>query len=262
MLLNLAVNARDAMPAGGTLTFGAENIHFDDTYCTVNSEARPGPHVVLRVSDNGTGIPAKIREKIFDPFFTTKKPGACTGLGLATVANIVRSHSGFIRIESEVGCGTTFRIFLPARADAKINEPPERSPEHGVQSVLNRATIERIRCLTRSSGVDLMPQLVESYIQESTGRLVAVQEAIATGDAVALRLQAHTLKGSSLSVGAQSFARVCQEIERLAMSDATQSAALLLGEAHAEFARVRDELMREIADGARLQAGREHGAGV
>jgi len=113
VLLNLCVNARDAMPNGGKLTIKAQNIEIDEQYVKLNHEGRAGPHVAIEVSDTGTGIPADIRPKIFDPFFTTKEIGKGTGLGLATVMTIVRSHNGFIRVSSEVGSGTTFEVYFP-----------------------------------------------------------------------------------------------------------------------------------------------------
>ncbi len=114
VLLNLSVNARDAMPAGGRLTISAENTVVDQHYAKLNQTARTGPHVVFKVTDTGTGIPAAIRDKIFDPFFTTKEVGKGTGLGLATVATIVRNHGGFIQVYSEPGQGTTFKLGFPA----------------------------------------------------------------------------------------------------------------------------------------------------
>ncbi|HRE84254.1 MAG TPA: PAS domain S-box protein, partial [Opitutaceae bacterium] len=116
IVLNLCVNARDAMPEGGKLTIKAANFYVDEHYAKLNRGNQVGPHVVLTVSDTGTGIPAEIREKIFDPFFTTKEIGKGTGLGLATVMTIVRSHRGFVRLISEVGLGSTFEIYLPAEA--------------------------------------------------------------------------------------------------------------------------------------------------
>ncbi|HEV3393517.1 MAG TPA: PAS domain S-box protein [Chthoniobacterales bacterium] len=123
VLLNLSVNARDAMPNGGTLSFGAENIDVDPNYAAMTPEAKPGPHVVLRVSDTGTGMPRKVIDKIFDPFFTTKEIGKGTGLGLSTVLGIVKSHGGFISVYSEPDKGTTFKVFLPA----KLSEEPART---------------------------------------------------------------------------------------------------------------------------------------
>jgi PAS domain S-box-containing protein len=114
VLMNLAVNARDAMPGGGALSLGAQNVHLDKTYAQMNIDARPIRYVVLRVDDTGTGMPPQILEKIFDPFFTTKAPGKGTGLGLSTVRSIVKSHGGFITVASEPGKGTTFRVHIPA----------------------------------------------------------------------------------------------------------------------------------------------------
>ena len=114
VMLNMLINARDAMPVGGTLTISAENRTLDETYSRMNPEAKPGAYVCIVITDTGTGIPADIREKIFEPFFTTKEVGIGTGLGLSTTLAIVRSHEGFINLESEEGKGTTFRIYIPA----------------------------------------------------------------------------------------------------------------------------------------------------
>jgi PAS domain S-box-containing protein len=114
VLLNMLVNARDAMPGGGTLTIAAENVALDDNCSRTHFEAKPGPYACIVITDTGTGIPEDIRGKIFEPFFTTKEIGMGTGLGLSTTLAIVRSHGGFINLESELGEGTTFRIYIPA----------------------------------------------------------------------------------------------------------------------------------------------------
>ncbi len=114
VLLNLTVNARDAMPNGGTLTLSAENAVIDESFAGMMPAAKVGRYLVISVADTGTGIPPKIVDKIFDPFFTTKESGKGTGLGLATVMGIVKSHEGFINLRTEVGQGTTFLIYLPA----------------------------------------------------------------------------------------------------------------------------------------------------
>jgi PAS domain S-box-containing protein len=115
VLLNLSVNARDAMPNGGRLTITAENFEVDEHYASMTPGAKSGPHVMLRVSDTGTGMPRANIEKIFDPFFTTKEVGKGTGLGLSTALGIVKSHGGFLSVYSEIGAGTTFKVFLPAQ---------------------------------------------------------------------------------------------------------------------------------------------------
>jgi hypothetical protein len=114
VLMNLCVNARDAMPDGGLLTLSASNIQLDETYAQMNIEAKPIRYVVLKVEDTGTGMPAGVLEKIFDPFFTTKEPGKGTGLGLSTVRSIVKNHGGFINVYSEPGKGASFKVYLPA----------------------------------------------------------------------------------------------------------------------------------------------------
>jgi two-component system cell cycle sensor histidine kinase/response regulator CckA len=114
VLLNLGVNARDAMPRGGTLGLAAEDVLLDEASARLLPGLQPGPHVLFRISDTGTGIPPEVGDKIFDPFFTTKGPHGGTGLGLSTVMGIVKSHKGFIHFDSKVGEGTEFRIYLPA----------------------------------------------------------------------------------------------------------------------------------------------------
>lgn len=113
VLLNLCVNARDAMPDGGTLRVSAENFNVDEHYASMSPGAHAGPHVLLQISDNGSGIPRHVIDKIFDPFFTTKEIGAGTGLGLSTVIGIVKSYGGFVNVYSEPG-HTSFKVFLPA----------------------------------------------------------------------------------------------------------------------------------------------------
>jgi CheY-like chemotaxis protein len=116
VLINLCVNARDAMPAGGRITVSADNVSVDDQAAALNLDAHAGPHVKLEISDTGSGIAPQIIHKIFDPFFTTKAIGKGTGLGLATSLVIVKSHGGFIEVQSESGVGTRFCVFLPAIA--------------------------------------------------------------------------------------------------------------------------------------------------
>jgi PAS domain S-box-containing protein len=116
---NLCVNARDAMPNGGGLKVTIENVVLDDMYADMNPESRPGDYVMVTVADTGSGIPAHIRDKIFEPFFTTKEIGKGTGLGLSTTVGILRSHGGFIRVYSEMGKGSTFKVYLPANVASK-----------------------------------------------------------------------------------------------------------------------------------------------
>jgi PAS domain S-box-containing protein len=152
VLMNLCVNARDAMPDGGTLTLAAENVVVDDLYASMSPGAKPGSYTVWLVADTGMGIPPEILDRIFDPFFTTKEPGKGTGLGLSTVLGIIRSHGGFIKVESRVGKGTQFRVYLPAQVGAQAPPEPgeaEPPPSGRGETILVVDDEEGVRLLTK-----------------------------------------------------------------------------------------------------------------
>lgn len=155
-LMNLCVNARDAMPEGGTLTLSAKNRTLNQGDAARIPGAQSGAYVCLNISDSGEGISEENQERIFDPFFTTKEVGHGTGLGLATVLGIVRGHGGFIRIESQPGHGSTFELYLPTSPEAKpvVSATPEKLPPHasgelilvvddeaGVRGILQKALV-------------------------------------------------------------------------------------------------------------------------
>ena len=146
VLLNLCINARDALPNGGSIAIVAENMTIDDHYASFDADAKQGPYVVLRVTDTGTGIPPEILDKIFDPFFTTKEHGKGTGLGLSTVLGIAKSHGGFLNVTSEAGKGTTFSCFFPATPNAKVEA-------RGEKKVLPRGNGETILVVDDEPGI-------------------------------------------------------------------------------------------------------------
>ncbi|MGH9456379.1 MAG: hybrid sensor histidine kinase/response regulator, partial [Thermoanaerobaculia bacterium] len=123
ILLNLCVNARDAMPAGGRLSISAKNAEIDEQYARMDQGVPAGRYVFVEVADEGTGIPKELQDRIFEPFYTTKEVGRGTGLGLSTVAAIVRAHGGSISVYSEPGEGTSFKIYLPAQEEKRVEAP-------------------------------------------------------------------------------------------------------------------------------------------
>ncbi len=154
VLLNLCVNARDAMPHGGRLTIKAANFMVDDNFAAMRAEAVSGRYVTLSVADTGTGIPPEIRDRIFDPFFTTKGLDKGTGLGLATVQGIVRSHGGFITCYTEVDHGTDFHVYLPATAGERAHATelhPRELPVGKGERILVIDDEEAVRILTRKT---------------------------------------------------------------------------------------------------------------
>lgn len=180
VMLNLIVNARDAMVAGGRMVVSAYNTFLDDGYVAMHTEARTGLHVILSVVDTGSGIPQEIIDKIFDPFFTTKEEGHGTGLGLSTAYAIVKGHGGFINVYSEVGKGTQVRVYLPAQQSGPVAEPEQTTrelprgrgehvlvvdDEEGVSSVVVR-TLERYGY--RASSARNGAEAVAVYVRSQT----------------------------------------------------------------------------------------------
>jgi CheY-like chemotaxis protein len=152
VLVNLAVNARDAMPKGGQLLIITEAARLDAAYAKAHPEARAGDFVSLRMTDTGTGIAPEHLPHIFEPFFTTKDVGKGTGLGLATVYGIVQQHQGWIEVSSRPGGGSTFRVFLPAIAISFVagpeTEPVVTKPPGGSETILLVEDEEAVRSLT------------------------------------------------------------------------------------------------------------------
>jgi nitrogen-specific signal transduction histidine kinase/CheY-like chemotaxis protein len=168
VFMNLCVNARDAMPEGGTLQITAQNFEVDDDYARKHLDAHPGEYVVITVSDTGMGIAPDILNRIFDPFFTTKEIGKGTGLGLSAVLGIVKSHGGFLDVQSDIGKGSQFQVFLPATESAMSHVESSFHPLLGQQELvlivddeaaiceITKATLEAFnyRVMTASDGME------------------------------------------------------------------------------------------------------------
>ena len=175
-LLNLAINARDALPEGGRLTIASANATLDESHVDMHDEVKAGDYVMVTVSDTGIGIPAAIRDKVFEPFFTTKGSGRGTGLGLSMVYGFVKQSGGHIRIQSEEGCGATVRIYLP-RADVQVEDhtaaPPVVPSRGGRESIL----VVEDDALVRSNVVAQLNSLgYSTFAAQDAGEAMALIE--------------------------------------------------------------------------------------
>ncbi|MBD1807023.1 PAS domain S-box protein [Microcoleus sp. FACHB-SPT15] len=175
VLINLCVNARDAMPKGGTLSLSATNLFIDENFVRMNLDATVGSYILITVSDTGMGIPPTVIDRIFEPFFTTKEQGKGTGLGLSTVMGIIKSHGGFVDVTSRVGKGTQFKIYLPAirKAETQQTEDGEFSTGQGELILvvddeaaiceINKTSLEayNYRVVTASDGIEAIALYVQ-----------------------------------------------------------------------------------------------------
>jgi len=168
VIMNLAINARDAMPLGGQLIIETSNITLDETFCRIHPWARPGRFVQLSVSDTGSGMSEETQQHIFEPFFTTKGPGNGTGLGLSVVYGIVRQHDALIHVYSEVGHGSAFKIFFPVAEQKVVTEPPKSEDElrGGTETILIAEDDEALCKITRN----ILGKLGYEILVARTGR--------------------------------------------------------------------------------------------
>lgn len=247
VLLNLCVNARDAMSSGGTLSLVAENVLFDEYYAAMNPEAEQGPYIVLQVGDTGCGISPENLEKIFDPFFTTKAPGSGTGLGLSTAHGIIKSFGGFIQVRSRLGQGSVFKVYLPAIPSpvGEVDETALDAPTLGNgelilvvddedavrQSVKHLLEGNGYRCITAMDG----RQGLVCYVQG--------KERIA---AIITDIMMPTMDGAELI---RAVRRIDQEVPILAMSGLPEKESASMDGAASSFLGkpfVSEQLLREV----------------
>jgi PAS domain S-box-containing protein len=189
VLMNLCVNARDAMPDGGRLTIETANVRLDDAFVRAHPWARPGDYVRISVSDTGVGMDEQTLLRIFDPFFTTKEPGKGTGLGLAMVYGIVKQHEGLIHVYSEPGRGSTFKVYFRAvSADAeRIERPADEAPGRGNETILVAEDDEMVRELVvrtlEGQGYEVLAaadgeEAVRAFGERSDGIALAILDAV------------------------------------------------------------------------------------
>jgi CheY-like chemotaxis protein len=170
VIMNLSVNARDAMPGGGKLTIGVNPVEIADAYAQIHPESRAGNFVCLRVSDTGVGMDTTIINRIFEPFFTTKEVGKGTGLGLATVYGIVKQHDGWIEVASEIGKGSTFNVFLPASDQAAQSGRTGTDPTAFVRGGTEAVLVVEDEPVLRDMAHVILEELGYRILGASTGK--------------------------------------------------------------------------------------------
>jgi two-component system cell cycle sensor histidine kinase/response regulator CckA len=224
ILMNLCLNARDAMTKGGRLSIETKNAEIDEEYCRSVDYAKPGSYVLLSVSDTGTGMDAQTLEQVFEPFFTTKEMGKGTGLGLATVYGIVKQHNGFINVQSAPGKGSTFEVYLPAGTGApEMREgQTDESPRRGTETILLAEDHEGLR----QSAKEMLEALGYRVILASDG-LEAVRLFKVNPDRIDLIVLDVVMPGLSGPDAYQQMSAIQPELKAIFTTGYTSEAASL-----------------------------------
>ena len=250
VLLNLALNARDAMPKGGKISFETANVKIDETYAQQHLFIKPGQYVLLSVSDTGTGMDAETQDRVFEPFFTTKPAGKGYGLGLSTVLGIVKQSGGSIGIYSEPGYGTTFKMHFPS-CDEAVERPPEKkSPPllGGNEFIVVVEDMQPLRKLTQTLLEGVGYQVLDFGVPEE-----ALRMAKSHVGSLPLLITDIVMPGMGGIELAEEFAKIRPETRLLYTSgyadDAIARQGGLMGDAtFLEKPFTREELLRKVRD--------------
>jgi CheY-like chemotaxis protein len=215
VLMNLTTNARDAMPAGGILTIETELVGMDDEYIKMHGYGKPGKYALISVSDTGAGMDEKTREKIFEPFFTTKEIGKGTGLGLSIVYGIVKQHGGYINVYSELGKGTTFKIYLPLIESVaeQIKPSVAVAVTGGSETVLLAEDDASVRRLTKAALEEFGYKIIEAEDGED-----AINKFMENKDRIQLFLLDAVMPKKSGKAAYEEIKKIKPDIKALFMS--------------------------------------------
>ena len=261
VLMNLFTNARDAMPDGGLLALGTSKIYLDDEFCKSHNIDKSGEYALVSISDNGSGMDEKTRQRIFEPFFTTKEFGKGTGLGLSLVYGIIRQHNGNIIVYSEPGKGTTFRVYLPLiKGPVSKEKVPEAAlPETGTETILIAEDNFEVRSLLKKMLEGYGYKIIEAPDGEEAVRLFSENE-----DAVRLLLLDVVLPGKNGKEAGDEIMKIRPDVKILFMSGYTSDVIRQKGIMEPKMEFISKPIMprelllkiREMLDRAELFSGK------
>ncbi len=205
ILMNLVVNARDAMPCGGRIILSTEDVRIDEAYARGHEDVNPGDYVLLSMTDTGTGMSKEVQEHIFEPFYTTKEQGKGTGLGLATVYGIVKQHNGHVWVYSEPGKGTTFKVFLPMVAGMRSSTlaPVDRPLEGGNETIIVVDDDPAVRTMIKNALLQLGYHIITASCGEEALQILATEEKkpeLLLTDAIMPRMSGKELADTALKI--------------------------------------------------------------